>query len=122
MQFKTSPKIVIDVAYSATTGGAPWTLMRDLIEYLSDEPAEKSWREGGEGGRIVLDVNVAERAVAWLKAHGVEQESTAPERDTARAIGRCRRCGEKDARRSNGRCQGVPGSTHDWPEMPAVTP
>lgn len=70
-------------------------------------------------GVYLLDVDVAERAVAWLKDHGVEQKSPEPERDTAKAIGQCRRCGEKDSRRKNGRCMGVPGSTHDWPECPS---
>jgi hypothetical protein len=29
-------------------------------------------------------------------------------------VGRCRRCGEDNPTRVNGRCQNIPGSVHDW--------
>lgn len=68
---------------------------------------------------VLFDVAVAERAASWLKEHGVTNFPPTPERDTAKAIGQCRRCGETDSRRKNGRCMGAPGSTHDWPECPS---
>lgn len=80
MKFITTPKIVVELA------GVPVSCVDDLYAFL-DNAAARQWRNElscGGARRLVLDVDVAERAVAWLKAHGVEQEPKAPERDTER--------------------------------------
>lgn len=92
-----------------------------LDEFCATFDQGAQWLNFGTCRCVALfDVDLAEKAVAWLKEHGVEQEPKAPKRDTAKVIGNCRVCGETDTRRKNGRCNGVPGSTHDWPENPSV--
>ena len=76
--FETKPKILLSVEVASH-------LAYELDEYIygmrldrsADDGNYKSWTERAGNGRTVdhllLDVDVAEKAVAWLKAHGVER-------------------------------------------------
>lgn len=116
--YRANPKVVLEIEGLSRTA---LDLLERSIQKWIGGTYPFGMRGIGENGclatTIPLEVDVAEKAVAWLKDRDVEQEPKAPERDTAKAIGRCRRCGETDSRRWNGRCQGVPGSVHDWPEV-----
>lgn len=66
--FEAKPKILI--------------VLSDMDDNILDDFDEAIGLDGAQwvrrrsmSGSVILDVDIAEKAVAWLKAHGVEQAS-----------------------------------------------
>lgn len=69
--FKAKPQILIELH------GASRATAESLGERIGEDATTRAWcaifPDGQHVDSFLVDVDVAEKAVAWLKAHGVEQ-------------------------------------------------